>query len=97
MLNRTDPQVLNDVLKELITKFGWQEKFDLSYMMNNWTEIMGSKFAEVTKPTKLKDAVLTVETNSSVWRTELFYRREQIIEKINTIIGKIAVKELIIR
>jgi predicted nucleic acid-binding Zn ribbon protein len=97
MLNDRTPNSLNEVLMKLIERMGWQEEYELAMIINNWVEIVGEKFASESKPDNLKDGVLTVLANSSVWRTELFYRREQIIDKICKLREKQVVKEMVIR
>ena len=97
MLNERTPNSLNEVLMKLIERMGWQEEYELAMIINNWVEIVGEKFASESKPDNLKDGVLTVLANSSVWRTELFYRREQIIDKICKLREKQVVKEMVIR
>jgi predicted nucleic acid-binding Zn ribbon protein len=97
MLNKLEPENLQDVLNQLISKLGWQEKSDLVNIIKQWDEIVGEKFSEVSVPHKLNEGSLTINVESSVWRSELFYRREQIIQKINDINSRIIVKELIIR
>jgi len=97
MLNKLEPENLQDVLNQLISKLGWQEKSDLVNIIKQWNEIVGEKFAEVSVPQKLNEGALTINVESSVWRSELFYRREQIIQKINDLNNRIIVNELIIR
>ncbi|MDT3741384.1 MAG: DUF721 domain-containing protein [Candidatus Kapabacteria bacterium] len=97
MLNDRTPNSLNEVLMKLIERMGWQEEYELAMIINNWVEIVGEKFASESKPDNLKDGVLTVLANSSVWRTELFYRREQIIDKICKLREKQVVKDMVIR
>lgn len=97
MLNDRTPNSLNEVLMKLIERMGWQEEYELAMIINSWGDIVGEKFASESKPDNLKDGVLTVLATSSVWRTELFYRREQIIDKICKLREKQVVKEMVIR
>ncbi len=96
LANRTTTS-LGEVLQTLIEKMGWQDEYDLSIIMNNWNDLVGEKFAKESKPVSLKNGVMTVISQSSVWRAELFYRRHEIIDKISKLRNKEVVKEMVIR
>lgn len=97
MLSNRPINSLQEILMAFIEKSGLHEEYELSQIMNNWAELVGEKFAQESTPETLKDGVLHVKTKSSVWRAELFYRREQIIDKINEFRDKLIVKEMVIR
>lgn len=97
MLTNRPANSLNEILIAYVEKLGLQEEYELAQIINNWEELVGEKFAKESKPDTLKDGILSIRTKSSVWRVELFCRREQIIDKINTFRDKHIVKEMVIR
>lgn len=97
MLSNRTTTSLGDVLQVLIEKMGWQDEYDLSIIINNWDDLVGEKFAKESKPVALKNGVMTVISESSVWRAEIFYRRHEIINKISQLRNKEVVKEMVIR
>jgi predicted nucleic acid-binding Zn ribbon protein len=97
MLSNRPSTNLADVLHILVEKMGWQEEYELSIIINEWETLVGQKFAAETKPDTLKNGILTVNSESSVWRAELFYRRHEIIDKISKLRNKEVVKEMVIR
>jgi len=97
MLSNRKATSLKDVLNELIKKMGWEEEYYMSLIIKEWNELVGDKFAQISKPYSLIDGELLIMTDSSVWRAELFIRREILIDKINNMIGKEAVKIVLFR
>lgn len=97
LINKKNAVSLKDVLIAYVENVGLTEQYELSLIRNNWDEIVGSKFALESKAESLKNGILTVNVQSSVWRLEIFIRREQIIDKINTFTDKDSVKEMVIR
>lgn len=97
MLYNKPTTSLNEVLLTLINKMGWQDEYDLSIIIKNWTFLVGEKFASESSIESLKDGVLVVNAELSVWRAEIFYRKEKIIEKINVLLDKDTVKEMVVR
>ncbi len=87
MLNR-DPKEFNDFLQILLVQTHLEESFYLSEMIKFWKEMFGDNFSENCQPTKLKEKTLTIRVKSSVWRTEIKLRKEQIITKINQFFEK---------
>jgi predicted nucleic acid-binding Zn ribbon protein len=97
MLSNRKATSLKDVLNELIKKMGWEEEYYMSLIIKEWNELVGEKFSQISEPYSLIDGELLVTTDSSVWRSELFIRREILIDKINNMIGKEAVKIVLFR
>jgi len=70
-LNPTDPQLINDVLKNLIQDREWQSGIAEGNLFANWENIVGAEIAEHTEPITILDGVLTIRTSSTAWATQL--------------------------
>jgi predicted nucleic acid-binding Zn ribbon protein len=70
-LNPTDPQLISEVLKNLIQDREWQSGIAEGNLFANWESIVGSEIAEHTKPITILDGVLTIRTSSTAWATQL--------------------------
>jgi len=70
-LNPTDPQLISDVLKNLIQDREWQSGFAEGNLFANWENIVGSEIAEHTEPIAILEGVLTIRTSSTAWATQL--------------------------
>ena len=70
-LNPTDPQLISDVLKNLIKDRDWQSGIAEGNLFANWENIVGAEIAEHTEPIAILDGVLTIRTSSTAWATQL--------------------------
>ena len=62
--------------------------------MEYWPEAVGETIAAKTKAQKIKDGILTIKVEDSVWRNELVYLRMDFRKKINEKIGKEIIKDI---
>ena len=70
-LNPTDPQLISDVLKNLIQDREWQSGIAEGNLFANWENIVGAEIAEHTEPIAILEGVLTIRTSSTAWATQL--------------------------
>jgi predicted nucleic acid-binding Zn ribbon protein len=70
-LNPTDPQLISDVLKNLIQDREWQSGIAEGNLFANWESIVGAEIAEHTEPITIFEGVLTIRTSSTAWATQL--------------------------
>jgi len=69
--NPTDPQLISDVLKNLIQDREWQSGIAEGNLFANWESIVGAEIAEHTEPIAILEGVLTIRTSSTAWATQL--------------------------
>jgi len=69
--NPTDPQLISDVLKNLIQDREWQSGIAEGNLFANWENIVGADIAEHTEPIAILEGVLTIRTSSTAWATQL--------------------------
>ena len=96
-MRRTKTMVVGDVLKEFFSRPYVAAKVAEGRLPDTWREIVGDRVADLTTSLKLENHVLTAHISSSVVRSELFYRRESLMQEINRISGVRLVNVVIIR
>ena len=69
--NPTDPQLISDVLKNLIQDRDWQSGIAEGNLFANWENIVGAEIAEHTEPITILEGLLTIRTSSTAWATQL--------------------------
>lgn len=69
--NPTDPQLISDVLKNLIQDREWQSGIAEGSLFANWEKLVGAEIAEHAEPIAILDGVLTIKTSSTAWATQL--------------------------
>ena len=96
-MRRTKTMLVGDVLKEFFSRPYVAAKVAEGRLPDTWREIVGDRVADLTTSLKLENHVLTAHISSSVVRSELFYRRESLMQEINRVSGVTLVKVVIIR
>jgi predicted nucleic acid-binding Zn ribbon protein len=67
---------------------------DLFRIFPMWSDIVGDKTAQHTRPSRIKDHILYVEVDDPMWLTQLRYMKIDILEKIDMKIKQGAFKDL---
>ena len=96
-MRRTKTMLVGDGLKEFFSRPYVAAKVAEGRLPDTWREIVGDRVADLTTSLKLENHVLTAHISSSVVRSELFYRRESLMQEINRISGVRLVNVVIIR
>lgn len=69
--NPTDPQLISDVLDNLIQDREWQSGIAEGNLFANWEKLVGAEIAEHAEPIAILDGVLTIKTSSTAWAVQL--------------------------
>jgi len=91
------PKPIGVLFEDLSAAKGWDEKYNISRLPEVWKEITGETISKCTKVNKYESGKLYIITTSSTWRTELQLRKQILKDKINEILGKDFVIDIIIR
>lgn len=81
-------RILGEIsLSDSIHSFLKESKLDVEMyrqlIISEWKNIVGESAANHTTNMFFKEKILYVKMNNSCWRNELYYRKKEIIEKIN--------------
>lgn len=84
-----------DALQSLFEKSEiFAEQFQRWKLAQSWEKIIGSRIGAVTRPIDCREGVMTVWVKNAVWRQELRFFEELIIQKVNEYAGHKWVREL---
>lgn len=73
-----------DVLKKLQRENpSLARKMEEAQVLQAWNAVVGSTIAKHARPVAVENAKIIVEVDHPVWKSELQYRKSQIIEKLN--------------
>lgn len=92
--SKKQPLALDAALSDLAGSLGITRKLREYSVITSWQALVGEQIARVAKPQRVEKGVLLVAVESAPWRAELTLRRREIIEKINTSIGKKAILDI---
>jgi predicted nucleic acid-binding Zn ribbon protein len=88
-------RALGDVLKEVVGSLGIQPQIKKYEIVNLWSEVAGQQVAKVTRAREVRDGRLFVEVESSAWRNELFYLKQELIQKLNRRVGQQVIHDIL--
>ncbi len=83
MKKQANIQSLSDALKMLVQSLGIEKQIEQYKIFDVWNEVVGQQVAKVAQPERLQNGVLIVNVNNAPWRTELTFRKKEILEKIH--------------
>ena len=87
-------QALKTAIKIFLRKSGLETGVKQNTALLIWNEVVGKNIAENTSPEKVEHGTLTVKVENSSWRQELVFKKKEIIDKLNSRIGKKTIKEI---
>jgi len=73
---------VGDILPRVLEIMGLEDKFEEVKLMQGWAAVVGEVVAKKSRPRAVKEGILYIGVESSVWMQELWYRQKQIIERI---------------
>lgn len=88
------PQSLGNVIDALLRQLGIQTKLKQYDIVDVWGSIVGAQIASVTSIDKIEKNVLVVKVTAAPWRTELTFRRSEILDKIHAAMNSDAIKDI---
>lgn len=88
------PQELGTVLHALLAHLGIKTKIEQYSALEMWREIVGEQIARVTEIERVEKNVLYVRVSNAPWRTELTFRKQEIIKKIHDCMKSDIIKDI---
>jgi predicted nucleic acid-binding Zn ribbon protein len=79
-----DPQKLNTVLNDLITARDWKQGIAEGTLFTDWTKVVGDEVAQHATPITLIDGLLTIQTSSTAWATQLTAMAPSLLKQISS-------------
>ncbi|MEP0262393.1 DUF721 domain-containing protein [Dokdonia sp.] len=92
----TDPMSISDALGKFVSKNKLQKGIDKVDVSNAWFAL-NPAFKTYTTSVKLDRDTLFINLSSSVFREELSYGKEKILQRLNEELGRDIVKKLVLR
>lgn len=80
---KANPVALEKILVPLADSIGLSSDVRFDKLKRNWLAIVGDVNARNTKPTDLRNGILTVSVSSPVWITQARFYTSTFIKKIN--------------
>ena len=97
MSDVAQPEKVAKILERLTTKMGIAARLEAEKAVVLWEEAVGKNIARRAKAVSIRNRILFVVVQNSAWLQELSLLKEGIIEKVNSLVGKEVVKDIVFR
>ncbi len=83
MIRKDTISPLGSVLDSLVKSLGIEKQVEQYKIFDAWNMVVGEQIAKVAQPERIHNGVLIVAVNNAPWRTELTFRKKEILDKIH--------------
>jgi predicted nucleic acid-binding Zn ribbon protein len=83
---------VGEILPRVLHLLGLDDRFEEVKLMRGWAEVVGPVIAQRSRPRMLKDGILFIEVENSVWMQELWFHQKQIVDRIKEEYPKVRIK-----
>ena len=87
---------IGKILQNVILDLGIEQPIKGYQALNRWSEIVGTRIADVTEPEKIKNGKIFVRVKTDSWRNELVFHKKDMIKKLNECLGSNVVKDIVL-
>jgi predicted nucleic acid-binding Zn ribbon protein len=93
-MTQTSPETLGTVIDGLMHQLGLQRKLKQYDIVPLWPSIVGEQIAGLTSVDKIDKDVLIVKVSAAPWRTELTFRKKEILDKVHAAMNSDSIKDI---
>ncbi len=79
---------INQLIYQFLKSIGIKGKIEENFAIVYWDAVVGNEIARQTEPFRVTDGTLYVKVADTVWRNELHFLKNEIIQKLNEKVGK---------
>lgn len=88
---------IGEALGNYYKALGIDGKMNETAILAQWTDLVGEAVAKRTLSRSIREGILYIEVNSSVIRSELVQRKQEIITKVNGLAGQELIKDIFLK
>jgi predicted nucleic acid-binding Zn ribbon protein len=92
-----DPVTFGAAIGDLLDARGWVGQAKVAQVTADWAGTVGTDLAAHCQPVSLRDAVLTVEAESTTWASEIRLLSRKLLDRIADVAGPGVVTKLVVR
>ena len=88
---------LGDALKDFINKSRLKSGVQAVQIKDAWEKIMGKTIANYTDNIQISNGTLFITTSVAPLKNELIYQKEQIIKRVNEMMGERVITDVVVK
>ena len=97
MSERDDPASIGELLDRVLSGFGAPPVRAVTTVFDAWPSVVGEVVAQHARPVSIDRGSLVVAVDAPVWATELRYRKHELIERLEGVLGPAVVTAIEVR
>ncbi|MCX6137641.1 MAG: DUF721 domain-containing protein [Ignavibacteriales bacterium] len=94
MMTKHETVTLGTAIEALIRRLGIAGKLKEYEIVEIWPGIVGERIAQVSRVESVERGVATVRVSAAPWRTELTFRKKEILEKIHQTMNSDVIQDI---
>ncbi|MCY3772883.1 MAG: DUF721 domain-containing protein [Gemmatimonadetes bacterium] len=95
MTRKNKTTTLGDALGKLVRSLGMEGRLEEQQAVDRWAQVVGDRIALHARAVFFEGGKLVVEVDSAAWRQELFYMKQEILNRLDRSFGKPLVQDII--
>ena len=95
MTRRKKTTTLGDAVQNLVRSLGMEGRLEEQQAVDRWPQVVGDRIAVHARAVYFDRGKLVVEVDSAAWRQELFFRKQEILNRLDHSFGKSLVQDII--
>ena len=96
-MKRENTQLISEIIKDFIREERLEEGLNRARLFKAWDLVVGEIGAKATTNKYFRDGVLYCTINSSMLRTQMYYRKEDIMAHMNKMLNGTIVTKIILK
>ncbi|MDO4736978.1 MAG: DUF721 domain-containing protein [Bacteroidia bacterium] len=96
-MKRSNTKLISLIIQDFIKEEGLADGLNRVRIFNAWDLVVGKNGAAATLNKYYKDKTLYCTVNSSIVRTQLYYKKEDIVAQMNKMLNDTLIEKLVIR
>lgn len=91
-----DPELISGVLDDLIADRDWDSGLAEGNLFVHWERVVGDEISQHAQPISIVDGVLTIQSSSTAWGTQLNLISAELLEKVQRDVTGVLIERLLI-
>ena len=88
---------IGEALQQFLNKSKLKSSMQAMQIEDVWEKIMGKTISKYTEKIQIINSTLFVTTSVAPLKNELVYQKETIIERVNEVLGKGTIKDVVVK
>ena len=88
------PKPIKDILSNLLKGSSFKEINETINISTAWTNIVGKTISKNTEIKSIKNGRVTIKTTNPIWRNELIFQKEDLLNRLKKEKPELYIKEI---